>query len=96
MMLLTYIFYYILSTLTTLIGIYFCRFSRDDYQYNPSLRKKYRYIIIWTYFIMFPMQANVAGAKEMFIYSVNNPVIPFIALLFLISYIIFLGLMKSP
>ncbi|MDF7669730.1 hypothetical protein PT276_00685 [Orbaceae bacterium ESL0721] len=96
MMLLTYIFYYIISIFTVILDIYFCRFTEEDYEYNPSLRRKCRYVIILTYVVMLLLQAMIIGARTLFIYPVENSTIALIAYGFAISYIIFLGILENP
>jgi len=96
LMIFTYIFYYILSIFTVLLCVYFRRFTLSDYQYNPSLRKKRRYAIIWTYAVMCLLQAPIIGTRMMFIYPIDNSVIVLVALFFGILYIILLGRLEIP
>ncbi|MDF7669731.1 hypothetical protein PT276_00690 [Orbaceae bacterium ESL0721] len=97
MMLLTYILYYIISIFTVIVGIYFCRFTEEDYEYNPSLRKKCRYVIIWTFAVMLLLQAAmVMGAETLFIYPLIHPSIRFFAMVFAILYSFLLSKIMTP
>ncbi|MDF7669734.1 hypothetical protein PT276_00705 [Orbaceae bacterium ESL0721] len=96
MMLLTYIFYYIISIFTLIIGIYFCRFTEEDYANSPSLKRKKRYVVIWIFVMMLFLQGYVTDTKTLFIYPVTHPAVRFFAILFAISYAILLGKITTP
>jgi len=96
LMILTYIFYYIISIATALLCFYFRRFTLADYKNNNSLQKKRRFTIIWAYLVIFSLHADVIGLRKIIIYPVTEPLVVASAYLFAISYIILLGRLEIP